>query len=104
MLSRQAEAIHRQAPFAELGLDSRSAVALVAALEDHLGGAALDPTLLWQHPTIAALADFLSGADVNPMHGSAKPAAAEGVIEEKATAIAIIGLACRLPGASDAQA
>ena len=104
MLSRRAEAIDRQAPFAELGLDSRSAVALVAALEDHLGGAALDPTLLWQYPTIAALADFLSGADVNPTHGSAKPTAAEGAIGEKATAIAIIGLACRLPGASDAQA
>ncbi|MEP5768574.1 AMP-binding protein, partial [Nisaea sp.] len=66
MLSLAPEAIDRQAPFAELGLGSRSAVALVAALEDHLGGATLDPTLLWQHPTIAALADFLSGAEMKP--------------------------------------
>jgi pimaricinolide synthase PimS1 len=102
MLSLAPEAIDQQAPFAELGLDSRSAVALVAALEDHLGGATLDPTLLWQHPTIAALSDLLTGAEAKPAHAPAGSAASP--TSEKASAIAIIGLACRLPGAPDAQA
>lgn len=102
VLSLAPEAIDQQAPFAELGLDSRSAVALVAALEDHLGGATLDPTLLWQHPTIAALSDRLSGAEAKPAQGAAETTA--GPASEKASAIAIVGLACRLPGAPDADA
>jgi len=102
MLSIAPDSIDQHAPFAELGLDSRSAVALVATLEDWLDGTPLDPTLLWQYPTIAALADQLSRTEAKPPQGS--PDTATGSIPEKASAIAIVGLACRLPGAPDADA
>jgi pimaricinolide synthase PimS1 len=97
MLSLQPDAIDLQAPFAELGLDSRSAVGLIAALEDHLGGPALDPTLLWQYPSIAALSDHLSGAEASPAPRTVK----EGPGHH--SPIAIVGLACRLPGAGNAD-
>lgn len=102
MLSLAPDSIDHHAPFAELGLDSRSAVTLVATLEDRLGGSPLDPTLLWQYPTIAALADQLSGTEAKPTQGT--PDSTTGSIAEKASAIAIVGLACRLPGAPDADA
>ena len=84
-----------QARFADLGLDSRSAAALVGALEDHLATGPLSPTLLWRYPSIAALCEHLSGmTDRVPEAGRS----------EVAEPIAIVGLACRLPGAPDADA
>ncbi|MBC7811598.1 MAG: acyl carrier protein [Burkholderiales bacterium] len=51
--------IDSEAPFAELGLDSMSAVTLSGEL-----GTALDielaPTLFWDYPNIVALAQYLS--------------------------------------------
>lgn len=44
-------------PLAELGLSSLQAVELAGDLEDRLGRA-VDPTVVYDHPTIAALADF----------------------------------------------
>lgn len=47
-------------PFARLGLDSTAAVALTGDLEDILG-LTLDPTLVFEFPTIARLAKHLAG-------------------------------------------
>ncbi|MEQ9047572.1 MAG: SDR family NAD(P)-dependent oxidoreductase [Sneathiellaceae bacterium] len=100
MLSLDPDAIDRALPFAALGLDSRAAVALTAALEDRLGGTDLSPTLLWRHPTVNALADHLSGRPAQHVqHAGIEPADMPGD-----DGIAIIGLACRLPGAPDAEA
>lgn len=44
-------------PLAEVGLSSLQAVELAGDLEDRLGRA-VDPTVVYDHPTIAALADF----------------------------------------------
>lgn len=44
-------------PLAELGLSSLQAVELAGDLEDRLGRA-VDPTVVYDHPTIAELADF----------------------------------------------
>lgn len=44
-------------PLADLGLSSLQAVELAGDLEDRLGRA-VDPTVVYDHPTIAALADF----------------------------------------------
>lgn len=87
--------VDRNARFADLGLDSRTAVTLVGALEDRLATGPLSPTLLWRHPSIAALCDHLTGtaAETAPQAGKAA-----------GEPIAIIGLACRLPGAADAEA
>jgi acyl carrier protein len=45
-------------PFARYGLDSRQAVQLSGDLEDWLK-APLVPTLVWDYPSIAVLADHL---------------------------------------------
>lgn len=47
-------------PFARLGLDSTAAVALTGDLEDSLG-ITLDPTLVFEFPTIARLVKHLAG-------------------------------------------
>lgn len=45
---------------AEYGMDSVHAVALSADIEDRCG-LLTDPAVVWEHPTIDALADFLAG-------------------------------------------
>ncbi len=48
------------APFARLGLDSTSAVALTGEIEELLA-TDLDPTLVFEFPTIAKLSAHLAG-------------------------------------------
>lgn len=81
------------APFAHLGLDSARLVAISGELETRTGRR-LDPTLLYEHPTIEALAHYLEG-------GSA-PAAEAAVPSSES--FAIVGMACRFPGAENVDA
>ncbi len=46
-------------PLTEYGLDSIAALTISGELEDHYG-IELPPTLLWDHPTIDALASYLA--------------------------------------------
>jgi acyl carrier protein len=46
-------------PFDRYGLDSSAAITLTGDLGDWLGGETLDPTLLWDYPTIESLTEFL---------------------------------------------
>ena|SRR2546422_569495 len=46
-------------PFARFGLDSRTAVSLSGDLERWLG-CRLSPTLVWDYPTIEAVAEYLA--------------------------------------------
>ncbi|MFI0241442.1 acyl carrier protein [Streptomyces sp. NPDC016845] len=48
-------------PLAEAGLDSVYAVSVCADIEDTLG-IPVEPTLAWDHPTIAAMAEYLHDA------------------------------------------
>lgn len=48
-------------PLAEYGLNSRQAVGLAGDLEEWLGRT-LEPTLVWDYPTVQQLTDFLSAA------------------------------------------
>jgi len=82
-------------PFAELGLDSQAAVALAGALEERLGRQGLSATLLWEYPTVASLITYLNGGDT----ADGVPTAPVAVVT--AEPIAIIGAACRFPGADD---
>jgi acyl carrier protein len=59
LLEIEPEEVDLQVPFDRYGLDSSVAVGLTGDLEDWLGGK-LDPTLLYDYPTIAALAEYLS--------------------------------------------
>jgi acyl transferase domain-containing protein/acyl-CoA synthetase (AMP-forming)/AMP-acid ligase II/acyl carrier protein len=82
-------------PFARYGLDSLVAVELAASLEDWLGRP-VAPTLVYDYPNIEALSRHLSGA---PGAAERAPVRAAG-----AEPVAIVGLACRFPGAPDAAA
>ncbi|WP_439379281.1 SDR family NAD(P)-dependent oxidoreductase [Amycolatopsis lexingtonensis] len=75
-------------PLQELGLSSRDATALAADLGRFVGRP-LAPTLVWQYPTIAALAAHLS---------TVESARAPEPVGENGEPVAIIGLGCRLPG------
>ncbi len=98
-LAVEPSAIDPQASFASHGLASRDAVALTGDLEDWLGRR-LSPTLAYEYPTIDALCRHLdpaARAEVLPhLSLPASPTAAEPV--------AVIGLGCRFPKASDPRA
>ncbi|MGE6758923.1 acyl carrier protein [Corallococcus interemptor] len=57
-VQRRPDEIRADVPLAEYGLDSVYALTLAGDLEDHLG-LSLDPTLMWDHPTIAGLTQAL---------------------------------------------
>ncbi|WP_394834890.1 SDR family NAD(P)-dependent oxidoreductase [Pendulispora rubella] len=80
--------------FTRYGLDSIGAVGLVAELSDLLGRR-LSPVLIWQHPTPEELARAL----VSSKKASAPAPSAETPLAD--APIAIVGIACRFPGASD---
>ncbi|MFE7274066.1 SDR family NAD(P)-dependent oxidoreductase [Streptomyces sp. NPDC057623] len=92
-------AVDPNRPLAELGLSSRQLVTLAADLSASTGRP-LDPSLIFNHPTIAALAQAVfdetptrtTPAAVPPSNGT--PARADDDI-------AIISMACRLPGGAD---
>ena len=75
-LDASSDRIDVEAPFARLGLDSRTAVGMSGELEKWLGRR-LSPTLIWDFPTIAALARHLHS-------GEPAPDMADGVAGETA--------------------
>src|SRR5262249_9073909 len=94
-------AINVHEPLSHHGLVSRDAVRLVGELEDWLGRP-LSPVLVYQYPTVAALARHLSGsesaaaASVNPQSAIGNPQSGEP--------IAVVGVGCRFPGADGPSA
>ncbi|MEU6479298.1 acyl carrier protein [Streptomyces sp. NPDC047017] len=58
-LGRDADTIDPAVPLAEYGMDSVCALSLCGDLEDEFG-LMVEPTLLWDHPTVASLLDFLA--------------------------------------------
>ncbi|WP_413805553.1 type I polyketide synthase [Streptomyces sp. OE57] len=95
------ERIDPDLPFEHYGYTSRDAVALSGELEEELGRT-LSPTVLWEHPTARRLARHLAG-DAGPEH-TAGPAAAAAGAERDEGHVALVGLACRLPGTVDSAA
>jgi acyl transferase domain-containing protein/acyl carrier protein len=81
-------------PFAGHGIDSMKLAALAAEVELHVGRR-LPATALFEFPTIDALAAYLSSPGAGETLG--------GDRGESGGAIAIVGLACRMPGAADAE-
>jgi len=86
-------------PFASYGLGSTEAVSVAGELADWLGRK-FSPALVYEYPTIEALAGHLAGS----------PDVSESAIragqdrESKNEPIAIIGVGCRFPGANDPEA
>ncbi|MFD8383026.1 SDR family NAD(P)-dependent oxidoreductase [Streptomyces sp. NPDC059679] len=85
-------------PIAEFGLGSHDLVALAVGLSEQVGRQ-LDPSLLYDHPTISSVAAALSGA------GPARTPATSPVSVRSGASpvddIAIISMACRFPGGAD---
>lgn len=108
-------------PLADQGLDSRSLVELCRRATEHFG-VTLEPSDVYAHPTVTALATFLSAgtaraastrsalgdtpdsdrrADVS---GSPTPRAAADGPSARHSGVAVLGLSCAMPGAPDADA
>ncbi|HHO49401.1 MAG TPA: SDR family NAD(P)-dependent oxidoreductase, partial [Deltaproteobacteria bacterium] len=94
-------------PLAELGLDSLLAVELRNALARELGQP-LPATFAFDHPTVEAQADALIG--ILGLADEAGPEALEPGAADRAPgaehgeAIAVVGMACRFPGAESPEA
>ncbi|MEU7769047.1 acyltransferase domain-containing protein [Nocardia sp. NPDC049190] len=89
-------AIDGREPFTRYGLDSHTLTALAGELSA-ASGHPVSPVLMWAHPTPIALASRLTGAQPEPADQHESPGSA-------AQPIAIVGLACRFPGAPDPAA
>lgn len=86
-------------PFAAFGLDSITMVRIAADLEAWLGRP-LPATLLYEAPTIAAVARMLAAHEPDDQPRSGPGAAATPRHEP----IAVIGIGCRFPGADSPEA
>ncbi|HWU89452.1 MAG TPA: beta-ketoacyl synthase N-terminal-like domain-containing protein, partial [Kofleriaceae bacterium] len=89
-----------RARFTHYGLDSAGALHLVAALGKRLDRT-LPATLLWEHPTIAAVAAYLAGV-TGTAETLDRPLLPGG--EPADEPIAIVGIGCRFPGATGPEA
>lgn len=85
--------IHR--PLQDFGVSSRAAVTL-AAQAGELLGRSLPSTLVWTAPTIAELAEVLA-ADPGSTTPNAAPRSHDRGDDET---VAVVGVACRFPGAA----
>jgi amino acid adenylation domain-containing protein len=93
-LGTRPDDIDIRAPVAGFGIGSLQAARLAAELEVWLGRK-LSPTLIYDYPTIDALAGFLAGESTL----SAPRPAATISSNDGREPIAIIGIGCRFPGA-----
>ncbi|MEI6254937.1 MAG: beta-ketoacyl synthase N-terminal-like domain-containing protein, partial [Mycobacteriaceae bacterium] len=87
------EQIDLGASMHDLGVGSRDAVVLTGHLSELLDRV-VSPVEFWQYPTVAALARFLTGGEVEPVDVGAQTGARAGGRDP----IAVIGVGCRFPG------
>ncbi len=87
-------AIDPDRPFKDLGIDSLTALELRNGLSAHTG-LTLPATLVFDHPTPTAVAAHLLGQLSNTAAPTVPTAPAIGRTDEP---VAVIGMACRLPG------
>lgn len=92
-------------PMADFGLGSRALMTLGVRLSQALGRT-LDPTLVYDHPTITSIARAVShaGPGLPSAAGPAGARASAGRASSEADAVAVVSMACRFPGAEDPQA
>ncbi|GAA3273799.1 hypothetical protein GCM10020218_018920 [Dactylosporangium vinaceum] len=99
--------LDHDATFSDLGVESVLLGELLVKIEAGLGQP-LEPSLLLEHPTLNRLAAHLgatvAGAPVAGPAGSTPPAAPATAAADRVDGrIAVIGMACRLPGAPDLE-
>ncbi|WP_225732734.1 type I polyketide synthase, partial [Nocardia sp. JCM 34519] len=93
-----AAALEPHRPFSEVGFDSLTAVELRNRLQAATG-MRLSPTMTFDYPTIAALAEYLAAE----LFGADEPTAPNGrsVAVDAGEPIAIVAMSCRYPGGVD---
>lgn len=104
-------AVSLRSPFANYGLGSAEAVGLVGELEEAFG-VSLAATTLYDFPTIAQLArhvemlraDAGSSPRGTPAETSTSQPARRAATTAQEGAVAIVGMACRFPGAEGVEA
>lgn len=92
--------LDRRERFSRYGLDSAGATALIAELSATLGRD-LSPTLIWAHPSVEELARHLAGAGESGEVIAASTPVQRVSAPSDSEPIAIVGVACRFPGAPD---
>ncbi|WP_231996868.1 beta-ketoacyl synthase N-terminal-like domain-containing protein, partial [Mycobacterium scrofulaceum] len=85
---------------ADLGVSSREVVVLSGEISELLGKK-VSPVDFWQHPTINALAAYLTAPEPAPESDAALKRPARTSLDEP---IAVIGMGCRFPGISGPDA
>lgn len=94
-LQRPVQQIDASTPFNEFGLESKALVGLAAELEDQLARP-VPAHCLFDHPTVAQLASFLSGFSSDSKPTLSDPPHSQTHSQNEV--IAIIGMGCRFPG------
>ncbi|MGW2780308.1 SDR family NAD(P)-dependent oxidoreductase [Streptomyces populi] len=87
-------------PIAEFGLGSVQLVTLVAGLSEWTGRP-LEPSVVFNHPTIAGVAEAVLGEQPLGAAGPAPAPVPAGPSVRRDDDIAIISMACRFPGGAD---
>ncbi|MGY6026847.1 SDR family NAD(P)-dependent oxidoreductase [Streptomyces spinosirectus] len=90
-------AVDPDRPIAELGLGSRQLVTLAAELAARTGRP-VEPSLVFNHPTITELTDAILGERPEADHGLAP---GDAPVRATGGDIAIVSMACRFPGGAD---
>ncbi|MEU0395897.1 SDR family NAD(P)-dependent oxidoreductase [Streptomyces sp. NPDC006208] len=91
-------AVDIERPIAEFGLGSRQLVTLAARLSGHIGRP-LEPSFVFNHPTVAAITDAV--LDDRPAGAVTADPAPANPPERTDGDIAIVSMACRFPGGAD---
>ncbi|WP_067648459.1 polyketide synthase Pks13 [Nocardia harenae] len=97
---QQPDQITVDRPMEEFGLASRDAIALGGDIEE-LTGVMLTATVVYQHPTIASLAERIVNGEPEAPAETTDDAFYTSYSPGAAHDIAIVGLSTRLPGAGD---
>ena len=119
MLGTGASRVDSRREFASFGLGSLQAARLAGELEEWLGRP-ISPTLVYDYPTIDALANYLAGGPVaaptdgimvdrtmTMINGRSEPEAGSPIGHRPigpGEPIAVIGIGCRFPGADGPEA
>ncbi|MEX1830106.1 SDR family NAD(P)-dependent oxidoreductase, partial [Luteibacter sp. CQ10] len=100
---RRAAAFDANRPLMQLGLDSVELVELKGAIGRAIG-VKLAPAFLFENETAAKVAAALADMAPNPRPVEASAAPVQAPLPGEERAIAVIGIACRLPGANTTEA
>ncbi|OEV14291.1 hypothetical protein AN220_28915, partial [Streptomyces nanshensis] len=90
-------AVAPDTPFRDQGFDSMMGLELRDLVEERTG-AELSVALLYDHPTPAALAEYLASTPDREPAVAAPAAAAPVPADEAADPVVVVGMGCRFPG------